>query len=110
MHDPAPSGPRRNLGLVRVDLVPVVLPTASVDVDLGQLEPTGSLPKEPDDPEDDDDGHREPVLEEDLHVQLLDGVVELRPPLVYGLRNGVVRKLTVAARTMTQRAKPSHEP
>ena len=53
---------------VGIDLIPVELTTAGVDVHLVCSEPTGALPEVADDPEEDDDGEGEVGLEEALGV------------------------------------------
>jgi hypothetical protein len=83
----APLGPRRHLGPVRVDLLPVVLAAASVEINLVDSEPTSSLPQVPNQPEHHDHRNGKPVHEEGLDVEGLDGVVELITSLAAVLRN-----------------------
>jgi hypothetical protein len=56
------------LGAVGVDVVPVELAAARVEVDLLRAEPASALPQEATDPEDNDDGQGEVGLEEALCV------------------------------------------
>jgi len=59
-----PGGHGSQLGTVGVDLVPVDLTAAGVDIDLLCAEPTGALPEEAANPEYDDDGKSQVGLEE----------------------------------------------
>lgn len=79
-----PGRPRGHLGTVRVDGIPVKLTSASVDIHLVGAEPTSALPEEPNDPEENNDGESEVLLEETIRrVQTRlarrggDGVIEL---------------------------------
>lgn len=66
VQEATPCGPRGNLGTVGVDGVPVELTTAGVDIHLVGSEPTGALPGEADDPEDNDAEQGKLTLEEAL--------------------------------------------
>lgn len=65
----SPGGHGGDAGALGVDVVPVELTAARVDIHLGSSEPTGALPEETDDPEEDDDEEGEVSVEE-----LLDGL------------------------------------
>ena len=78
----SPGRPGSLLGALRIDVVPVELPPASVDVDLVQLEPSLALPEVSADPEEDDDEEGKVAVEEvvsgtDLGAKGGDGSVEL---------------------------------
>lgn len=82
MEPPLPSRHGLKLSLVSVDLVPVVLATAGIDIDVLDAQPAAALPDEAADPEDDDDGQGEVLDEEALDVVKAatgraDGYVEL---------------------------------
>lgn len=64
MCNASPLGPGGNLGSVGIDLVPVELTAAGVDIYLGGAEPTFALPQVTDGPEEEDDGGGEVALEE----------------------------------------------
>lgn len=64
----APGGPGSNLSAVRVDSIPVVLTETSVEINLVNSEPAGSLPGVSDSPEDKDDGNSKALLEEVLGI------------------------------------------
>jgi hypothetical protein len=66
----APSRPRGNLGSLSVDDVPVVLPEASVEVDVGGTEERRTLPKETGNPEDKDNRDGQNVLHNTLNAVL----------------------------------------
>lgn len=66
MQEAAPGRPRGNLGTVGVDAIPVMLTETSVEVNLVDGEPAGSLPDESSDPEDKDDGKGKAGLEKVL--------------------------------------------
>jgi hypothetical protein len=66
VEDTAPRGVGRDLGAVGVDGIPVELTTAGVDIHLVGAEPTGALPGETNDPEDDDAEQGKLALEEAL--------------------------------------------
>lgn len=55
MESTAPSGPGSLLGTVGVDGIPVVLTETSVEIDLVNSEPSGSLPDVANQPEEEDD-------------------------------------------------------
>lgn len=52
----SPGGPSGNLGAVSVDLLPVVLTSASVNIDLVNRQPTLTLPEVANSPEGKDNG------------------------------------------------------
>lgn len=91
MEPPLPDRHGRNLSLVSVDLVPVVLATAGIDIDVLDAQPAAALPDETADPEDDDDGEGEVLDEEALDIVeaatgRADGYVELWHLLAYLLK------------------------
>lgn len=59
MHPLLPRRPSGHLGALGVDVVPVELTAAGVDIDLGSPEPSLALPKVTDNPEEgnDEKGH-----------------------------------------------------
>jgi len=66
-----PALPTRHgsqLSTVSVDLIPVDLATAGVDIDLLGAEPASALPEEATNPEDDDDRESQVGLEEALGI------------------------------------------
>lgn len=63
----APGRPCGNLGTVGVNLVPVMLTSASIDVNLVDGEPAGSLPEPADSPEKEHDRKCKVRLEEALN-------------------------------------------
>ena len=74
----------RQRGAVCVNLVPVKLAAASIDINVIRPQPTGALPDEATDPEDNDDGKGKVRLEEALDVveaasDRADGDIKLRP-------------------------------
>jgi len=68
VEDTAPGGIGGNLGAIGVDLVPVVLPETSVEVDLVNAQPTVTLPEVAGDPEEQDDGDSKKLLDNVLGV------------------------------------------
>ena len=63
----APPGRKAsNLLSVGVDLVPVQLTAAGIDIDLGGLQPTSALPGITDNPEENDDEEGQEAVEETL--------------------------------------------
>lgn len=64
MEEAAPSGPCSHLGPELVDLVPVMLTTTSVDINLVNRQPTLSLPDISDGPEEEDNGESQVGHEE----------------------------------------------
>jgi hypothetical protein len=82
MVDLLPLGPRCNLGALSVDVFPIKLATARVDVDVLRLDPSLALPDVTDSIEEEDDWGGEVRLEEafggaDAHANGRDGSVEL---------------------------------
>lgn len=57
MEESAPSGPFSNLGAVGINHIPVMLTKTSIEIDLVECEPLGSLPDVSDDPEHKNDGN-----------------------------------------------------
>lgn len=56
VEEAAPSGPCGHLGSERVDLLPVMLTTTSIDINLVNRDPTLSLPDISDGPEEENNG------------------------------------------------------
>lgn len=66
MHNTSPRRPRRHLASIGIDLIPVQLTPAGVNVHLGCSEPALTLPEVSDNPEHNHNGCRKVLLEEAL--------------------------------------------
>ena len=68
MQNALPGWRRSDLGTEGIDVVPVKLTSASINVNLAHLLPTSAFPEVPNNPESNNDGKAEIRLEEPLNV------------------------------------------